>query len=324
MAPHFPFPRIPYGWFLAARSSDVPVGGVRTFHYFSEELVVFRGDDGRAHAVEAHCPHLGAHLGEGGCVVGDSIRCPFHGWRFGADGRCVEVPYATAASIPRVGLRAWPLVEKGGFVFLWHDPDGGQPDWEVPELEGEGWTERRVVDWTLRSHPQELMENTADIAHFGALHGARNHRYLRDWVANGPFADTTIAFSASGAALGAPVQQIDLEIHFALHGLGYLVIDSFVPEAGVTGRIRICATPVDGDTVRVFFICNVRQLPDEPFTRMVDQLFFEAARADFEQDLKIWRNKVYRPRPVVVPGDGPIIKYRRWASQFYAPRATAA
>src|SRR5205823_6458431 len=86
----------------------------------------------------------------------------------------------------------------------------------------------------------------------------RNHRYLSDWRAEGPLAATRIGFSASGAALGAPVDWIDLEIDFALYGLGYLVIDSHVSAAGVDGRIRVCATPVEGDRVRVFFMSNVR------------------------------------------------------------------
>jgi phenylpropionate dioxygenase-like ring-hydroxylating dioxygenase large terminal subunit len=316
---HFPFPRLPYGWYLASPSSDVAPGEMRTFHYFGQELVIYRSAAGVAFAVEAHCPHLGAHLGEGGCVEGDTVRCPFHGWRFASDGRCVEVPYSTV--VPRVGLRTWPVAEKGGYLFLWHDPDGGTPDWEIPDFEAEGFTARRLADFTLRSHPQELMENTADIAHFGQLHRAQNHRYLRDWTAHGPWAETTIAFSASGAAIGAPIDLIDLEITFALHGLGYLVIDSVAPAVGVHGRIRVCATPVDEDHVRVFFISTVRCFEDPQFTAMVDQLFFEAAKADFEQDLRIWRNKVYRPRPIVVPGDGPILHYRRWASQFYGPRA---
>lgn len=319
MIPRFPFPRLPYGWFLADFSKELARGALRTHHYFGEEMVLYRGEDDVVRAVEAHCPHLGAHLGEGGCVVGDSLRCPFHGWRFGAGGACVEVPYSTA--LPKVALRSWPVVEKGGLVFVWHDPDGGAPDWELPDLEGEEFTERRSSDWIVSSHPQELMENTADIAHFGFLHGARNHRYLRAWSAKGPFADTLIGMSASGAALGAPIDWIDIEINFALHGLGYLVIDSLVPSAGVEGRIRICATPVDESAVRVFFISNVRRLPDAPFTDMVDRLFFEAALADFKQDLRIWGKKVYRPRPVVVPGDGPIVAYRRWASQFYESRA---
>lgn len=323
MSAIFPFPRLPYGWFVAAYSRELSVGQVKSAHYFGQDLVLWRAADGAVHAVEAYCPHLGAHLGEGGCVVEDTLRCPFHGWRFGADGRCVDVPYATHGRVPRVGMRAWPAVEKGGLVFLWHDSDGGAPAWEIPEFEGDDYTARREADWIIRSHPQELMENTADIAHFGFLHGARNHRYLVDWRADGPLAGTTIGFSASGAALGAPVDWIDLEIHFALYGLGYLVIDSHVAAAHVDGRIRVCATPIDGDHVRVFFLSNVRKMADPAFTNMVDQLFHEAALADFKQDLRIWQHKIYRPRPVLVPGDGPILAYRQWASQFYAPMAAA-
>ena len=89
---HFPFPRLPYGWYLASPSADVAAGEIRTFHYFGQELVIYRSTAGVPFAVEAHCPHLGAHLGEGGCVEGDTIRCPFHGWRYASDGRCVEVP----------------------------------------------------------------------------------------------------------------------------------------------------------------------------------------------------------------------------------------
>ena len=322
MSATFPFPRLPYGWFVVARSAEIPVAGVRSFHYFERDLVVYRGDDGAAHAVEAYCPHLGAHLGEGGCVVGDTVRCPFHGWRFGPDGRCVEVPYSER--LPRVGVRGWPVVERGGLVFLWHDADGGAPAFDLPPFESaDEYTERREADWTIRTHPQELMENTADIAHFGFLHGARNHRYLVDWRAEGPLAATRIGFSASGAALGAPVDWIDLEIDFQLYGLGYLVIDSHVAAAGVEGRIRVCATPLDGDHARVFFMSNVRRMADAGFTAMVAQLFHEAALADFKQDLKIWQHKIYRPRPVLVPGDGPILAYRQWASQFYEPRQVA-
>jgi nitrite reductase/ring-hydroxylating ferredoxin subunit len=322
MSSIFPFPRLPYGWFVAARSRDIAPGEVRSFRYFEHDLVVYRAAGGAAHAIEAYCPHLGAHFGEGGCVVDDTLRCPFHGWRFAADGRCVEVPYSS--KLPRVGVRSWPVVERGGLVFLWHDADGGAPGFELPAFEStDDYTERREADWIIRTHPQELMENTADIAHFGFLHGARNHRYLRDWAADGPLAATRIGFSASGAALGAPVDGIDLEIDFALYGLGYLVIDSHVAAAGVDGRIRVCATPIDGDHARVFFMSNVRRMPDPGFTAMVDQLFHEAALADFKQDLKIWQHKIYRPRPVLVPGDGPILAYRQWASQFYEPRQVA-
>lgn len=56
---------------------------------------MFRAQSGKAHVVDAYCPHLGANLAVGGRVLGDCIECPFHGWQFqGSDGKCVKVPYA--------------------------------------------------------------------------------------------------------------------------------------------------------------------------------------------------------------------------------------
>src|SRR6478736_1992356 len=96
----YPFPPYPEGWYLITESAAVPVGAVVTAHYFGRELVVFRTAAGRAVVVDAHCPHMGAHLGYGGTVEGEGIRCPFHHWRFGCDGRCDDVPYATSAIAP--------------------------------------------------------------------------------------------------------------------------------------------------------------------------------------------------------------------------------
>ena len=121
MTDRFPFP-IPRGWFFVAYSDELATGEVRTLNYFERELVLFRRADGVAHVVDAFCPHLGAHLGHGGTVVGNTLRCPFHGWRFGGDGACVEVPYATR--IPATArLKLWPTIERNGFVLVWYDPD---------------------------------------------------------------------------------------------------------------------------------------------------------------------------------------------------------
>jgi phenylpropionate dioxygenase-like ring-hydroxylating dioxygenase large terminal subunit len=44
------------------------------------EFVLFRGEDGRAGALHAFCPHLGTHLGHGGFVRGSNLVCPYHSW----------------------------------------------------------------------------------------------------------------------------------------------------------------------------------------------------------------------------------------------------
>jgi 3-ketosteroid 9alpha-monooxygenase subunit A len=90
-----PLPPYPNGWFRVADSRDVVRGAARPLRYFGQELVAFRGDDGTARVLGAHCPHLGAHLGHGGHVEGGALRCPFHRWLWDGDGRCADVPYAS-------------------------------------------------------------------------------------------------------------------------------------------------------------------------------------------------------------------------------------
>ena len=94
MAPRFPFTSFPIGWFRVAKSSDITPGKVQTLHYFGRELVAFRTEDGKASVFDAHCPHVGAHLGHGGTVIGSTLQCPFHGWRFSGDGTCAAIPYS--------------------------------------------------------------------------------------------------------------------------------------------------------------------------------------------------------------------------------------
>jgi hypothetical protein len=63
--PRFPFPRYPRGWFQVAYSDEVEPGKVLLLKYFGKDLVAFRAESGSLSALDAHCPHLGAHLGHG-------------------------------------------------------------------------------------------------------------------------------------------------------------------------------------------------------------------------------------------------------------------
>ena len=65
------------------------------------------------HVQDAFCPHLGAHLGHGGTVDGCEIACPFHGWKFDADGNNTDIPYCERTN-RRATLRTYPVVERNG------------------------------------------------------------------------------------------------------------------------------------------------------------------------------------------------------------------
>ena len=84
--------------------------------------MLFRTRSGEARVLDAYCAHLGAHLGEGGRVVGENLRCPFHGWHYDGSGACVKIPYAADSDrIPkRARVRAWDVVERNRMIFVWH------------------------------------------------------------------------------------------------------------------------------------------------------------------------------------------------------------
>jgi nitrite reductase/ring-hydroxylating ferredoxin subunit len=172
----FPFPAFPTGWYVVGPSSDVAPGQVRTVRYLGQEIVLFRTAGAVLSALDRTCPHLGAHLG-GGRVEGDCLRCPFHHWAFDGQGRCTNIPYAPKIP-PRAAVRAWPLREQNGLISVHHGLDGSPPSWEIPLLEEEGWTANRVIRWELRSHPQEICENTVDSAHLGPVHDAISCRVV--------------------------------------------------------------------------------------------------------------------------------------------------
>ena len=158
---HGPLLPIPNGWFYALHSEDLVSGAVQPLRYVGRDLVAFRGDDGRAAIIDAYCPHLGAHLGRGGCVEGNMLRCPFHAWQFDAEGRCTRVPYAKR--IPHEArVRAYPTVERNGALFFWHHATGAALTFEIPatpEWDDPAFASRwQRHEWIVRTHPQEVLE----------------------------------------------------------------------------------------------------------------------------------------------------------------------
>jgi phenylpropionate dioxygenase-like ring-hydroxylating dioxygenase large terminal subunit len=65
-APRFPFPRYPRGWFQVAYGDNILRGQVQPLRYFGKDVVLFRTSAGVLTVLDAHCPHMGAHLGYGG------------------------------------------------------------------------------------------------------------------------------------------------------------------------------------------------------------------------------------------------------------------
>jgi phthalate 4,5-dioxygenase len=107
---------------LAGGRPAVPV------ELFGEQLVMFRGEQGEYGLVGRQCPHRGADL-KFGRLEDSGIRCPFHGWLFDINGKCVEQPAEPAGSNfhTKINHTAYPCIERSGIVFAYLGPGDPPP-----------------------------------------------------------------------------------------------------------------------------------------------------------------------------------------------------
>lgn len=110
---------------LDPRMAERPVKAVRLL---GQDLVLFRDATGAWGLLDRDCPHRGADLAFGR-HESDGLRCPFHGWKFAPDGRCLETPAEPAGSTlcTRVRQRSYPVLLQSGVLFAWLGPEGSTP-----------------------------------------------------------------------------------------------------------------------------------------------------------------------------------------------------
>lgn len=324
-------PRFPIGWFAAAFSSELLPGRVLSRKLFGRDLVLFRGAGGVACATDAHCPHLGAHLGAG-VVEGDCLRCPLHGFRFATNGDCVATGYGTKP--PRAPLGTWPLDEQGGVIFLHHDPLRRAPTFHLPDVDYEGWSRPRFHYLETIGHPQEMAENTVDVGHLTWLHGYRGVRAIEPQRFDQHTSRVHYGIRRFVGIAGRFGRELPVEYTVDLCGLGFSRIESWMPTLGLRSRQVAMATPIEGDRVSIRFAISVAKTLDPRAQRPILERLWGPALAsiaarvllpmvlrDVGQDMQVWRDKRYLERPLLARGDGPFLAYRRWARQFYLPEA---
>ncbi len=311
MPRRIPLPPFPHGWFRVCDSDQLAPGELRAVRYVGRELVVLRDAAGTARVFDAFCPHLGAHLGHGGRVEGDTLRCPFHGWRFDAGGRCVEVPYARRIP-PRAQLRAWEVCEKNGVVMVWYHGQGEPPQWEIPDVPEWGspeWTEPVRQEYRVRTHAQEMAENVVDPAHFKYVHGTPALPPTKAWIEDHVFrVESGLTFTTPrGESLG----KVDIQSH----GFGFGVTRF---TGVVETLVLITGGPIDEEYCETVLRFMVKRLGNEEAERNVARAFVAEINRQYSQDIPIWENKVHLDRPLLCDGDGPIGLLREWGRQFYA------
>ncbi len=320
----------PDGWFCLGLARDFKPGAVATRRLAGQDLVVYRARGGELRVTRPYCPHLGAHLGNGGTIAGEEIVCPFHGFAFGTDGSCTRTGYGTRP--PKIGLTRLPVREKNGLVMVWHHHAGAAPTWEIPDLPAAGHCRPVASLSEFPGHPQEVTENFFDTGHIQILHNRWIERAeVPEQHESGPSAHIALRMHFRIPVLGLRRTE---DYAVDLHGLGYAVVDIALP-GGILVRNWITTTLVDPWRVHLRLVATARG-PEgglaRPFGALVARLlarfvlwlhteqFVRAPRGD----IRMWSTKEYLPRPRLAAGDGKITRLRRWARQFYPADALTA
>lgn len=328
-------PPFPKGWYALCDDDELAPGAARFIEAFGEKLVLFRGEDGTLGVLDAYCPHLGANLA-GGRVREGCLECPFHRWTFAADGRVTSIPYAGRLS-PRLRTRSWPVRAHHGMIVMWFarrapgDTDPLVPAWELDSLaaidEGRLVYRGRHDAGVVRMHLCEFAENSADHRHFAPLHGDMFVPWTRiklpgakvlheaSWEADPE--RSHMAYFHDEAVLqlfGRVIPRSGAKATITFFGPGGIV--TFRIESPDLGTLVMFQThlPVGPLAQRVRF----RWYANPEMPRPVVSYVVGNWVAQWREDIAIWENKIFRPKPMLVAGDGPVHQMRRWFSQFYA------
>jgi nitrite reductase/ring-hydroxylating ferredoxin subunit len=159
-------------WIPALMSSELaPDGPPLRLKLLGEELLAFRTTAGKVGIMDHRCPHRCASLFYGRNEE-DGIRCVFHGWKFDAEGRCVDQPNLRPERMfkEQVRTRAYPTTERGGVIWTYMGPRKTPPPLpnfpvlRLPSATLSVWCEQRECNYL------QCVEGEIDTSHAGFLH----------------------------------------------------------------------------------------------------------------------------------------------------------
>jgi 5,5'-dehydrodivanillate O-demethylase len=160
-------------WQPVATVPDLERESVLATRVLGENLVLYKAKNGSIGLVEQRCPHRGVSLAFG-MADAEGIRCPYHGWYFNSEGRCIEQPYDDMEDPDntfkdKIVIKSYPVQVLGGLVWAYFGPAPAPvlPRFEVFAQE----PVKRFIDTTnLPCNWLQCMDNSLDPSHVDWLH----------------------------------------------------------------------------------------------------------------------------------------------------------
>ena len=282
-------------WYFAALSSELRPGRLARHEILGEPVLLGRSPQGRLFALRDICPHRAAPLSAGRFTAepggGESVECPYHGWRFGADGACAAIPSLVddeALDVRRIRVRRYPVAESQGLVFVWmagEDARDAEPSGPPPAFPGVVGGAPKLVDrMTFDAHIDHAAVGLMDPAHGPYVHQqwwwrsakSQHEKAKRFEPREAGFAMVRHEPSKNSRAYAILGGEPLTEITFRLPGLRW--------EHVTVGKRQVlsltCLTPVSETQTRITQII----WSDHPAFVLLRPLIAAAARAFLRQD----------------------------------------
>ena len=164
-------PFVRNAWYIAAWPEELEDDQIVARTIMNEPLILFRGPDGKAAALEDRCCHRGAPLSHG-WMTDKGVICGYHGLVFDGTGRCVDIPGQDGISA-KTRVRSYPIVERQQIVWIWMgDPARADeslildyPFHDQPEK----WPHKKAT-FVINANYMMMMDNLMDLSHLAYVH----------------------------------------------------------------------------------------------------------------------------------------------------------
>lgn len=316
-----------------------PVGRIESFggeptriELVGDAYVVVRLG-GEIKAFRDVCPHRFARLSDG-CVIDDTLQCPYHGWQFSAEGRCVHVPaMGDETTPPPARLTAPHVMERYGMVWIAPDEPLTEPleiaEWDDPSLD-KVWID--PVD--VKAGAAQIIDNFLDFAHFPYVHrgtfGSDKDRIVHDYstvrsddgwgfVVDYPHVIENHEDPRVATGEHPLVQPREMRYDFRVPFSANLRL--FLPLPGMINAIVLWCQPMTLDSTRVHMVMLRNDCPDESSRRAA--IAYELRV--FDEDLTILERLPDTSVPlergqVHVRSDRHTVEYRRILERLLSTR----
>jgi phenylpropionate dioxygenase-like ring-hydroxylating dioxygenase large terminal subunit len=319
-------------WYPVGLSEEITKDKPFKVQILGLKFVAFRDSDGNARVLSDTCVHRGGSLSNGwvkdGCVV-----CPYHGWEYAGDGKCVFVPTLPAEQkLPaRAKVDSYPTQEKYGivFAFLGDLPKSERPPiYEIEQFGAEGWRANENVAFTVNAFYERSMENGLDAAHNEFVHPAQGNPSIRETIKRQPVvvedcppwgsrfmmvysgyaAEESRTLSSGYGSTRAGSEH---------HGPNTLITRIIFSDERQFFQVFFEA-PIDENSTRIFFV-NMRSFMLEPEH---DAALMKVNMQVAEEDIRIVEalDPIRTPRSttkeLLLPQDKPIVAYRRYLQEW--------